>query len=62
MRQGQCQTAEMVYQKVKNLEKLSFFYLMTGNIEKLRKMLEIAESRNDVQARFNNGRLIFSFI
>lgn len=55
MRQGNFQTAEMVYQKVQNLEKLSFFYLITGNIEKLRKMLQIAEMRNDIHARFNNG-------
>lgn len=56
MRQGDFERAEMVYQKIKNLEKLSFFYLMTGNIKKLKRMLQIAEMRKDVHARFNNGK------
>lgn len=37
------------------MERLSFLYLITGNIEKLRKMLKIAEMRADVMARFHNS-------
>ena len=37
------------------MERLSFLYLITGNIEKLRKMLKIAEMRSDVMARFHNS-------
>lgn len=30
-------------------------YLITGNLEKLRKMLKIAEMRGDVMGRFQNA-------
>ena len=42
-------------QKTKNFERLSFLYLITGNLEKLAKMLKIAEMRNDVMGRFHNA-------
>ena len=42
-------------QKTKNFERLSFLYLITGNLEKLSKMLKIAEMRNDVMGRFHNA-------
>lgn len=35
---------EMCYQRTKNFDKLSFLYLITGNLEKLRKMMKIGES------------------
>ena len=35
----------MSYQKTKEFERLSFLYLITGNTEKLKKMLKIAEMR-----------------
>ena len=38
----------MSYQKTKEFERLSFLYLITGNTEKLRKMLKIAEMRLDI--------------
>eukprot|EP00771_Trimastix_marina_P001265 gnl/Trimastix_PCT/2323.p1 GENE.gnl/Trimastix_PCT/2323~~gnl/Trimastix_PCT/2323.p1 ORF type:complete len:1240 (+),score=493.38 gnl/Trimastix_PCT/2323:133-3852(+) len=53
--QGRVSTVEMCYQQTRNFEKLSFLYLMTGNIDKLRKMLKIAEARGDVHARFHNA-------
>lgn len=34
---------------------LSFLYLITGNLEKLQKMLKIADMRNDVMGRFHNA-------
>jgi coatomer protein complex subunit alpha (xenin) len=46
---------EMAYQRTKNFERLSFLYLLTGNTEKLRKMLKIAEMRGDPQSRFHNA-------
>jgi len=46
---------EYAYQKTKNFERLSFLYLITGNVEKLGKMLKIAEMRNDVMGRFHNA-------
>lgn len=39
--QGNHQIVEMCYQRTKNFDKLSFLYLLTGNLEKLRKMMKI---------------------
>lgn len=55
LRQGNHQVVEMAYQRTKNFEKLSFLYLITGNVAKLRKMLKIAEMRKDVMGRFHNA-------
>ena len=55
LRQGNHEVVEMSYQKTKEFERLSFLYLITGNIEKLRKMLKIAEMRGDVMSRFHNS-------
>lgn len=55
LRQGNHQVVEMAYQRTKNFERLSFLYLLTGNVEKLRKMLKIAEMRQDIMARFHNA-------
>jgi len=46
---------EFSYQKTKSWERLSFLYLITGNLDKLRKMLKIAEMRGDVMGRFQNA-------
>lgn len=45
----------MSYQKTKEFECLSFLYLITGNVDKLRKMLKIAEMRGDAMSRFHNA-------
>ena len=37
----------MCYQRTKNFDKLSFLYLITGNLEKLMKMMKISEIRKD---------------
>ena len=34
---------------------LSFLYLITGNLERLAKMLKISEMRGDVMGRFHNA-------
>lgn len=48
----------MVYQKTKNFDSLSFLYLITGNVNKLKKMLKIAEMRGDVMSRFHNALML----
>jgi|TARA_B110000238_G_scaffold67658_1_gene74157 coatomer protein complex subunit alpha (xenin) len=55
LRQGNHQIVEFAYQKTKNFERLSFLYLITGNEEKLSKMLKIAEMRSDVMGQFHNA-------
>jgi coatomer protein complex subunit alpha (xenin) len=55
LRQGNHEVVEMSYQKTKEFERLSFLYLLTGNTEKLRKMLKIAEMRGDAMSRFHNA-------
>jgi hypothetical protein len=39
LRQGNHQIVEMAYQKTKDFERLSFLYLITGNVEKLNKVI-----------------------
>lgn len=55
---GNHQIVEMCYQRTKNFEKLSFLYLITGNLDKLRKMMKIAEIRKDNSARFQGAVLL----
>jgi coatomer protein complex subunit alpha (xenin) len=55
LKQGNMNIVEKAYQKTKNYEKLSFLYLITGNIENLKKMLKIAAWREDVNSRFHNA-------
>jgi coatomer protein complex subunit alpha (xenin) len=55
LRQGNHNVVEFVYQKTKNFDKLSFLYLVTGNSDKLKKMVRIAEARNDPTSRFQNA-------
>uniref|UniRef100_A0A2R5L8Q5 Coatomer subunit alpha n=1 Tax=Ornithodoros turicata TaxID=34597 RepID=A0A2R5L8Q5_9ACAR len=53
--QGNHQVVEMSYQRTKNFDKLSFLYLITGNLTKLQKMLKIAEIRKDASGQFTNA-------
>ena len=55
LKHGNLQIVEMAYQRTKNMERLSFLYAITGNTDKLRKMLKIAEMRGDVMSRFHNA-------
>ena len=52
---GNHQIIEMAYQKLRQLEKLSFLYLSTGDESKLGRMSKIAESRGDFQSQFQNS-------
>lgn len=55
LRQGNHHIVEFAYQKTKNFERLAFLYLITGNLEKLAKMLKIADMRNDAMGAFHNA-------
>ncbi|KAJ4960831.1 hypothetical protein NE237_020741 [Protea cynaroides] len=55
LRQGNASIVEYAYQRTKNFERLSFLYLVTGNLDKLSKMLRIAEMKNDVMGQFHNA-------
>ncbi|CAA6669873.1 unnamed protein product [Spirodela intermedia] len=55
LRQGNTSIVEYAYQRTKNFERLSFLYLVTGNIEKLSKMMKIAQIKNDVMGQFHDA-------
>ena len=55
LRQGNSGIVEYAYQRTKNFERLSFLYLINGNVDKLSKMLKIAEVKNDVMGQFHNA-------
>ncbi|KAK4342492.1 hypothetical protein RND71_038308 [Anisodus tanguticus] len=55
LRQGNAGIVEYAYQKTKNFERLSFLYLITGNVEKLSKMMKIAEVKNEVMGQFHDA-------
>ncbi|XP_024970079.1 coatomer subunit alpha-1-like [Cynara cardunculus var. scolymus] len=55
LRQGNTGIVEYAYQRTKNFERLSFLYLITGNLDKLSKMMKIAEVKDDVMGQFHNA-------
>ncbi|KAK4490292.1 hypothetical protein RD792_000959 [Penstemon davidsonii] len=55
LRQGNTGIVEYAYQRTKNFERLSFHYLITGNLDKLSKMMKIAEVKNDVMGQFHDA-------
>ncbi|KAJ3014266.1 UNVERIFIED_CONTAM: hypothetical protein HDU68_000356 [Siphonaria sp. JEL0065] len=55
LRQGDQKVLERAFQRVKNFDRLSFLYLITGNTENLKKMLKIAELRGDPMSRYHNA-------
>ncbi|XP_059279035.1 coatomer subunit alpha-1-like [Lycium ferocissimum] len=55
LRQGNAGIVEYAYQKTKNFERLSFLYLITGNVDKLSKMMKIAEVKNEVMGQFHDA-------
>ena len=63
--QGNHQVVEMAYQRTKNFDKLSFLYLITGNLEKLRKMMKIGEYQDydgSSSRRTSSQALIWYFL
>ena len=59
--QGNHQIVEMAYQRTKNFDKLAFLYLITGNLEKLRKMMKIG-SNERTNERTNEERVNVSVL
>lgn len=55
---GNHQIVEMAYQRTQNFDRLSFLYLITGNIEKLKKMIKIAEVRKDISSQYHNALFV----
>jgi coatomer protein complex subunit alpha (xenin) len=53
--QGNHEVVELAYQRTKNFEKLSFLYLVTGNVDKLQKMMKIAEIRKDTNGHYQTA-------
>lgn len=53
--QGDHEVVETAYQRTKCFEKLSFLYLITGNMDKLQKMMRIADLRKDVSGQFHTA-------
>jgi len=49
---------EMAYQKTKDLERLSFLYLSTGNTANLKRMQLIATKRKDINSRFHTALML----
>lgn len=58
LRQGNHQVVEMSYQRTKDFDRLSFLYLLTGDTEKLRKMLKISNMRKDTMGRYHNALML----
>lgn len=58
LRQGNLEVYEFCLQKTKDLERLTFLYVITGNFEKLAKVGKIAESRGNLAARFQIAMLL----
>ncbi|KAJ0239210.1 WD40 repeat-containing protein [Hirschfeldia incana] len=56
---GNSGVAEFAYQQTRNFERLSFLYLITGNLEKLWKLMKIAEvekkKEKNVMGQFQNA-------
>lgn len=55
LKQGNIQVVEMAYQRTKDFDRLSFLYVLTGNTDKLKKMLKISELRGDTMGRYHNA-------
>lgn len=52
LQQGNHSIVEFSYQKTKSWERLAFLYLITGSLEKLQKMMKIADLRGDIMGKF----------
>lgn len=58
LRQGSFETAETAYQRVRDMDRLSFLYLIAGQREFVGRMLAIAKKTDDPLARFHNALLL----
>ncbi|ODM90352.1 Coatomer subunit alpha [Orchesella cincta] len=55
---GNHQIVELCYQRTKNFAKLTFLYTITGNLDKLQKLLKIAGIRKDVSSHYHASLLL----
>eukprot|EP00299_Pterocystis_sp_00344_P013071 c6363_g1_i1.p1 GENE.c6363_g1_i1~~c6363_g1_i1.p1 ORF type:complete len:900 (+),score=198.07 c6363_g1_i1:846-3545(+) len=55
LKQGKLSVVEEAYQRTEAFEKLSFLYLVTGQLGKLKNMLSIAKARGDSMSVFHNA-------
>ena len=55
LKQGNIQVVEILYQRTKDFDRLSFLYVLTENTDKLKKMLKISEMRGDTMGRYHNA-------
>lgn len=58
--QGNSEIVELAFQQLHQFEKLSFFYLLTGDVSKLRKMEAISEKRGSVSSLLQNTIYLYS--
>eukprot|EP00698_Gefionella_okellyi_P022771 TRINITY_DN7596_c0_g1_i1.p1 TRINITY_DN7596_c0_g1~~TRINITY_DN7596_c0_g1_i1.p1 ORF type:complete len:1220 (-),score=283.92 TRINITY_DN7596_c0_g1_i1:1172-4642(-) len=56
--QGNHQVVEMALQRTKAYERLSFLYAITGNNDKLTKMMRISKMRNDAHSQYHTALLV----
>ncbi|CAN8076168.1 unnamed protein product, partial [Agarophyton chilense] len=52
LKQGNLEVFELCLQRTKDLDRLAFLYVLTGNFEKLSKVGKIADARGNLAARF----------
>ncbi|KAI0559894.1 Coatomer subunit alpha WD40 repeat containing protein [Gracilaria domingensis] len=52
LKQGNLEVFELCLQRTKDLDRLAFLYVLTGNFEKLAKVGKIADARGNLAARF----------
>lgn len=55
LQHGNHAIVELAYQKTNNYERISFLYLITGQLQKLKKMEKFAEKRGDFMSVFHNA-------
>jgi coatomer protein complex subunit alpha (xenin) len=53
--QGKLAVVEEAYQRTESFDRLSFLYLITGQLNKLRNMSEISRARGDAMSQFQNA-------
>jgi coatomer protein complex subunit alpha (xenin) len=58
MRHGDVEKAEFCCTKTKDFERLALMYAATGNVDKLRRLLKIAEARGDGGQRMHVSMLL----
>ncbi|ORX92400.1 Coatomer, alpha subunit [Basidiobolus meristosporus CBS 931.73] len=58
LKHGNRHVAELAYRRIKRLDRLSFLYLVTGDLEKINSILAVAEQENGAEMQYNNALLV----